>query len=239
VRTVDVHAKVFPPFDFSLEIPAALIVIDMQPIGVHAGIGLVKALESTTPGYTNYLVDRVQRTAVPAINRLRECFHALGQDIVFTVFGSIIGDGSDIRTSTIRYRSAQRLAATGSSVMMARSDPTTDVIGELAPKPDELVLTKTSMDSFVSTGLHEHLTRNGIKTLVVSGVLTDACVESTARNAAELGYLVFVAEDACAAWEAQFHEKSLANLARYFARVETSDGVIALAREAAERSGRA
>ena len=229
--------EVFPPFDFPLELPAALIVIDMQPVGVLPGLGLVRAMETSAPGYTGYLVDRVVRTAVPAIQRLREAFARAGQEVVFMVFGSETGDGSDIRTSTIRYRSEQRRAATGSSVLAARSDPATDVIPELAPRPGERVITKTSMDSFASTDLHAQLQRRGVRSVVVTGVYTDACVESTARNAAELGYRVFVAEDGCCAWEPRFHDQSLANLRRYFARVESSATLVALLQQAAAEGG--
>jgi biuret amidohydrolase len=226
---------VFPAFDFELELPAALIVIDMQPVGVSPGIGLVKSMESSLPGYTDYLVGRVRDEVVPAINRLRQAFRSAGQDVVFMLFGSVVGDGSDVRTSTIRYRSEQRRKATGSSVLTSRSDPASDVIAELRPEPGDLLLSKTSMDSFVSTRLHEHLQQRGVRSVVVTGVYTDACVESTARNAAELGYRVFVASDGCCAWQPEFHEQSLANLARYFARIEDAGTLVDLVEQTAAR----
>lgn len=223
----------FPAFDFGLELPAALIVIDMQPVGVSPGVGLVKSIESSVPGYTGYLVQRVREEVVPAITRLGEAFRRADQSVVFMLFGSAVGDGSDIRTSTIRYRSEQRRKATGSSVLTSRADPASDVIAELRPQPGDLQLTKTSMDSFVSTDLHERLQAKGVRSLVVTGVYTDACVESTARTAAELGYRVFVAADGCCAWQPAFHEQSLANLGRYFARVESAKTLAALLDDAA------
>ncbi|WP_332813269.1 cysteine hydrolase family protein [Ramlibacter sp.] len=226
-------AAVFPAFDFELELPAALIVIDMQPVGVSPGVGLVKSMESSSPGYTDYLVGRVRDEVVPAIGRLRQAFRSAEQDVVFMLFGSVVGDGSDVRTSTIRYRSEQRRKATGASVLTSRADPASDVIAELSPEPGDLVLSKTSMDSFVSTRLHEQLQQRGIRSVVVTGVYTDACVESTARNAAELGYRVFVASDGCCAWRPEFHEQSLANLARYFARVESAATLADLVERAA------
>lgn len=229
------EAAAFPPFDFELELPAALIVIDMQPIGVSPGVGLVKSLESSVPGYTGHLVGRVRDEVVPAIARLREAFRHAGQGTIFMLFGSLAGDGSDIRTSTIRHRSEQRRRATGSSVLISRADPLSDVIAELRPAPDDLLITKTSMDSFVSTDLHERLQRRRVRSVVVTGVYTDACVESTARNAAELGYRVFVASDGCCAWRPEFHAHSLASLARYFARVEDSRTLVDLVGRAAAR----
>jgi biuret amidohydrolase len=133
---------------------------------------------------------------------------------------------SDPALATIRYRDAQRRAATGSSVVLPRSHPATDIVPELAPASGDTVLTKTSMDTFVSTHLAAELHRLGVRTLVVGGVLTDACVESSARHAAERGLQVFVAEDACAAWEEAFHAASLASLSRYFARVASTSQII-------------
>lgn len=226
--------KLFPAFDFPVALPAALVVIDMQPVGVSEGVGLVRSMERTCEGYTRYLVERVRKQVIPAIARLAHAVRTSNGKVIFMTFGSVVGDGSDIRTSTIRYRSEQRKRATGASVLASRSDPATDVIAELAPSADDLIITKTSMDSFVSTDLHRQLQARGIKSVFVTGVYTDACVESTARNAAELGYRVFVAEDACAAWEEEFHRKSLANLARYFARVESSAVLEALLAQAVE-----
>ena len=217
---------VFPGFDFPMTRRAALLVIDMQPCGVGAEAGLIQAIESTAPGYTKYLIDRVERVVVPNIRRLAEAFRGHGLPVYFTAFASAAGDGSDVLTSTIRYRDAQRRAATGASVILPRSHPATDIVPELGVTPGDRVLTKTSMDTFTSTRLADELRERGVQTLVVTGVLTDACVESSARHAAERGFQVFVVDDACAAWEERFHAASLASLRRYFARVEPTERVL-------------
>lgn len=220
------NTTVFPGFDFPMTARAALLVIDMQPCGVGAEFGLIQAIERTEPGYTRYLADRIQRVVVPNLQRLGAAFRAHGLPVYFTAFASRVGDGSDITTSTIRYRDAQRRSATGSSVVLPRSHPATDIIAELGAAPEDTVLTKTSMDTFASTGLAEELHQRDVRTLVLGGVLTDACVESSARHAAERGFQVFVAEDACAAWEEAFHTASLASLSRYFARVTSTSQII-------------
>ena len=89
-------------------------------------------------------------------------------------------------------------------MVLPRSHPATDIVLELGPAPDDTVLTKTSMDTFASTPLAEEFHRLGVRTLVLGGVLTDACVESSAQHAAERGFQVSVAEDACAACEEAF-----------------------------------
>lgn len=215
----------FPPFDYPIRPQAALLVIDMQVCSLRGDVGLIRAIEATLPGYTRYFVDRVERTVIPNIRQFRRLFHASGLPVYFTAFASTVGDGSDVTTSTIRYRDQQRRARTGRSVILPRADPAADIIPELEPSPQDRVLTKTSMDAFSSTLLAAELRARGTRSLVLTGVLTDACIESSARHAAELGFEVVVAEDACAAWEEAFHASSLGAVARYFARVMPTSAI--------------
>ena len=221
----------FRSIDFELHLPAALIVIDLQPCGVDPRYGLAKALETGSPGFTDYLVQRM-RTVVPTVNALLAAFHAARQPVFFTAFASAAGEGSDVRTASIRKRNLERLARTGSPVVLPRSDPSTDILSELDRAADDVVLVKQSMDTFPTTDLHDRLKRHAVRTIVVCGVYTDACVESTSRTAAELGFPVFVVEDGCAAWEPGFHTKSLENLGRYFARIASGGEVLDLLRSA-------
>lgn len=222
----------FASIDFDLELPAALIVIDLQPCGVDPDFGLAKALETGSPGFTRYLADRIRSTVAPAVNALLAAFHAANQPVFFTAFASAAGDGSDVITASIRKRNAERLARTGSPVVLPYSDPCTHIMPGLDRSPQDGILVKQSMDAFPTTNLAEELSSRGVRTVVVCGVYTDACVESTGRSAAERGYPVFVVEDACAAWTEQFHSKSLENLGRYFARVCSSRELVNLLRTA-------
>jgi nicotinamidase-related amidase len=79
------------------------------------------------------------------------------------------------------------------------------------PKPlsGELVVPKTRYSGFVGTDLDIQLTKMGVDTLVVAGLTTECCVDSTVRDAFDLDYHVFVAADACAAYEADIHAASL------------------------------
>lgn len=223
---------VFPPFEFPSSPRAALLVIDMQPCGVAAEEGLIGAIEATAPGYARAFVERVRGTVIPNLQRLLALFRRHRLPVYFTAFASAVGDGSDIRTATIRYRDRQRRARTGRSVILPRTDPATDVLPELAPMPGEVALTKPSMDVFTSTPLEAELRARAVEMLVVTGILTDACVESSARHAAELGFQVWVAEDGCAAWEEASHAASLRSLARYFARVEPTATILGALEEA-------
>jgi nicotinamidase-related amidase len=72
------------------------------------------------------------------------------------------------------------------------------LIDGLVPREGEPVLTKTSRNAFTTTHLQQLLTERGVRELVVSGIQTEQCCETTARLAADLGYRVEFVTDATA-----------------------------------------
>ena len=89
----------------------------------------------------------------------------------------------------------------------------------VAPRHDELVLNKTSVDPFTTTRLAQHLRILDVNTLIILGVWTNFVVESTARTAADLGYRVIVVGDACGSNSGENHEFAMANSLPMFATV--------------------
>ncbi|MEH0198397.1 isochorismatase family cysteine hydrolase [Caulobacter sp. CCNWLY153] len=77
------------------------------------------------------------------------------------------------------------------------------------PADGELVIAKTRYSGFVGTDLDARLKVMGVDTLVVCGLTTECCVAATAADAFDLDYHVFVAADACAAYEPDLHEVAL------------------------------
>ncbi|MCA9137323.1 MAG: cysteine hydrolase [Planctomycetales bacterium] len=96
-----------------------------------------------------------------------------------------------------------------------------DFIESVAPDDqlDEIVINKTASGVFSSTNLHYVLNNLGIESLMVVGVYTNECVETTVRDACDLGYLVTVVEDCCATVTPELHNASLATLRDRYARV--------------------
>ncbi len=95
-----------------------------------------------------------------------------------------------------------------------RSDePQSEIVAELAPRPGEAVLRKTTYDAFLGTELEELLKQSGKDQVVVTGVLTHMCCETTARSAFCRGFEVYLPADALASSDGVHHTASLTNLA--------------------------
>lgn len=95
----------------------------------------------------------------------------------------------------------------------------TQVVEALAPHRGDVVVRKSRFDSFLGTDLQLVLRATEVTRLVVAGVSTNVCVETTVRSASQNGYEVAVAADATAATTEQLHESSLAAMSYAFATV--------------------
>lgn len=87
-----------------------------------------------------------------------------------------------------------------------------DFIGPL-PQASELIVSKTHFSAFARTGLAGQLQAQGIDTLVLAGLTTECCVAASAWDAFEHDFHIFIAEDACAAYEEGLHSHALKALA--------------------------
>ena len=93
------------------------------------------------------------------------------------------------------------------------------IVDRLDPQPEDIVVIKNRYSAFFSTTFTDHLRRLSITDLVLCGVTTSMCVESTARDAAQRDYRTFVVTDATADSEAILHERALINLEFGFAHM--------------------
>jgi nicotinamidase-related amidase len=84
---------------------------------------------------------------------------------------------------------------------------------------EDLVVEKSTYSAFVGTGLEEALRRAGAEEVVVCGVMTNLCCETTARDAFVRGFRVFFSADATATSSRDLHEATLANMAYGFAYI--------------------
>ena len=205
---------------------AALLLIDMQNYGCSSEAGLGPMLSERYPEIANYYLQRVTETVVPNARRLLEAFRGADRRIVFTRHGPLLADGSDM-VARRRRRDRESVASTGTPALWHRGTFEHEVVAALAPEPGELVLDKNTSSAFSSTGIEWLLRNMDVETLVLVGMATDMCVETTARDAADRGFNVIVVEDATATFFEHHHRAALSGFARVFGQVWDSERVLA------------
>ena len=96
-----------------------------------------------------------------------------------------------------------------------------DYYGDVRPLPGDIVVTKHRYNAFHKTDLDTILRANGVRTIVVTGVSTNVCVESTVREGFMNDYYVVLVRDGTAAYSNEEHEMTVRNIDRFFGEVST------------------
>ena len=202
----------------------ALLIIDMQYIDAspECGYGL-KAKQEGTFHLMEYYFNRLSSTVIPNIRELSGLCRELGVPIIYLRVGSRRLDGAD---TSWRYKQMNLIGEPGSRER--------EILEELAPHPADLVIEKTTSGAFNSTTLDQILRNMGVNSLVITGVATNGCVETTTRGAGDLGYLTYLVEDATATYTQQLHDESISDMDHNFAIVRSTASVLA---ELRPRSG--
>lgn len=97
----------------------------------------------------------------------------------------------------------------------------------LGKREGDIEITKRQWGAFYGTDLELQLRRRGIDTIILCGISTNIGVESTARNAWELGFNLVIAEDACSAADSEQHNGSFTHIFPRIARVRRTDDILA------------
>jgi ureidoacrylate peracid hydrolase len=180
----------------------ALLVIDMQNGFVHP--------EGSLPSAGISLPDMDAVTAANA--DLIAGARAAGVPVIYTrhVF----------RDDLLDVPARTRKMLPPDLTLLVRGTWDADVIDELTPEPGDRIIDKNRYDAFLYTDLEVVLRAMGVKRLLVTGVVTSVCVESTVRAAEMRDFDVYVARDCTSAAETA-HEPALAAMAAIFATVGT------------------
>lgn len=190
----------------------ALLVIDMQYLDAAEGCGVFRDAEKAgiPLNYQRYYFNRLKTVVIPNIQRMLSAFRDRDMEVIHTRIQSLTHDGRD------RSKGHKRL-----NLLASPGSREADFLDEVAPQGDEIVINKTASGVFSSTNINYVLKNIGVDSLIVCGVYTNECVETTVRDACDLGYLVTVVEDCCATVTPELHQASLATLRDRYARIHS------------------
>ncbi len=180
----------------------ALLIVDMQKDFCTPGFGAERAGRDL--GAAN--------RAIPHIRRLLDGARRAGACVAHVGFWTLPGHGSDSDTWLWKRR-----GATVSSPDLCIADTEgAQFIDELAPVAGELEIRKHRYSAFTATNLDLLLRAADVRTIIVTGVSTNVCVETTFRAGFELGYAVVVPPESCASWSEPLHNAALENVRHRF-----------------------
>ena len=205
---------------------SALLLVDLQNYGCNPRTGVAAMLEERYPDIARYYVPRLTGTVIPNAQLLLAAFRGAGLPVLFTRHGPLLPDGSDM-IARRRRRDAESVVTTTTPTLWHRGTFEHAVIEDLAPRDGELVIDKNTSSAFNSTGIEWLLRNKGIETLIVCGMATDMCVETTARDAADRGFNAVIVEDASATFFERHHRAALGGFARVFGQVWPTARVLA------------
>jgi len=205
----------------------ALLIIDMQEYFLNPASPLGRFGESQTPGLRHYFLEQATTVVLPNLCRLLEFFRTQHLRVIHATAASELPDGQDWIPILHRTNAVAR-ERIGEAVFPARTDPWARIVGPLTPAPEEVIINKTTYSAFTATSLEGLLRNLRIETLVLGGVVTNRCVETTARDAADRGYQVIVLADASATYSPEMQEATLLSLQGAYGYVRRTEDVMAL-----------
>jgi nicotinamidase-related amidase len=200
------------PFDFNFD-RSALLVVDMQNDFVRESAPL------EVPD---------SRQTIEPINELIAAWRALDRPIVFTRFQA--GETPSLLWTWSRQIHAPvnccKIGARRSYPDLKGERECIAVIDELDFRPGDPVVDKYWYGSFFRTNLKDILLSHDVEGIVVTGTVTQICVEDTVRQAFHEGFKVIVAKDGVSSFAPDLHAATLKNIAMKFGAVESTEAIL-------------
>ena len=189
---------------------AALLLIDLQ-------VGFC-----SPDGHTGQRIDVSGFNPVLAsAKRLDVAARKAGMPVIFTTmaFAPDYSNGG-LTTSELRPNLAQENA-------LRADKPDREIMPELDVQPDDIIIEKQRYSAMIKSPLPALLEEKGIEGLVVGGVTTSMCVESTVRDLAMMDYRTFIVPEACGDLRPDFHDRAMQLFALAFGRVVPEKDMLA------------
>jgi nicotinamidase-related amidase len=190
------------PFPFALDLDsAALLIIDMQRDFVEPG------------GFGESLGNKVEplQSIVPVVQKVLMAWRLTNKLVVHTR-ESHLPDLSDCPQAKLsRGNPSLRIGDVGPmGRILVRGEHGNQIVDALTPLPHEVVIDKPGKGAFYGTALMDILQTNKIRQLVIMGVTTEVCVQSTMREANDRGFDCLLIEDGTASYFPEFKAATLA-----------------------------
>ncbi|MCL5743711.1 MAG: cysteine hydrolase [Acidobacteria bacterium] len=204
----------WPSDCFGIEFPTdpsttGLVVIDMQNYCVDPRGDLAHSLLRTNRAAFEGLSQRLARVTAN-VERLVSAFRAQAKRVVFTRNAVLLPDRADLIPRRRKREQIAMSATKGQSghlPLLGSSGH--EIIPSLRPVAGELVLDKNTASAFNSTAIELLLRNLKLQTLIMAGLMSDFCVLLTALDAADRGFNVIIANDACTTIDPGSHEAAM------------------------------
>lgn len=197
--------------DFS---KTALIVIDMVKGQYDSDSVLMNHYRNLDKELPDWFLNRVQKTIIPTIQKTLALFREKQALVIHTKYCTLMQNYSDL---PIMCQLGNMIY--DKPIIALPDSPDSEFEPTLKPLDNELVIVKAACSAFEGTTLEKILRRNGIETLVITGIFTNMCITGTARSAFDKGFDSLVISDACGDITQELHESALAGLEVLFSDV--------------------
>jgi len=193
----------------------ALLVIDVQntyldrPDKSTLSGQALSEYEAWTPFHR-----RMNESVIPATAELLKLFRTRNIECLFARIACHTEDGRD--------RSLSQKMPGWNNLLLPKNQKPSQMVADLAPVGDEIVVTKTTDSALTGTNLRLILHNLGIKNVICCGIFTDQCVSSTVRSLADESFNVVVVDDCCAAGSDELHNKELEIINMIYCHVVSS-----------------
>ena len=198
----------------------ALLIIDMQ----HVFITRPERSENPTEAELKEIArwepfySKIDEVVVPNNAKILKAFREKGIEVAFAKIQCQKKNGAD--------RSLDQKATGYNELLLPPGTPSAEIVPELAPMEDEIVVTKTTDSALAGTPLRLWFQNMGIDTVVCTGVLTDQCVSGTVRSLADESFKVWLIEDACMASTQKIQDNELEILNNIYCHVINTEELL-------------